>query len=121
MLSLRRGPLARRLRVLTSLAREKVRYRDRVRERATALAAIRAALDMAGLDATDNPRLRCFDGADRQLARLHDSEAARRAEAVFIAADPKLADDPQFAEERRLAGPAPAPGPRFVRAAPAAA
>ena len=91
MLSLTRGRVARRLRVLTEIARRKVRHRETVRENAAALQSIREAVAAAGIDPADNPGLRCYRGADRALAKIGDSEALRRADAAFSAQDPTLA------------------------------
>ena len=86
MLSLTRGPVARRLRVLTGIARDKVRGRD-----AAALESIREAVTAAGLDPETNDGLRYYKGADRTLARLGDSPEQQQADAAFAAQDPALA------------------------------
>jgi hypothetical protein len=91
MLSLTRGRVARRLRILTEIARDKIRSREMARERAAALASISEAVAAAGLDPADNGGLRYYAGADRVLARIGDSERQQRADAAFIAQDPVLA------------------------------
>ena len=91
MLSLTRGRVARRLRVLTEIARSKVRYREGVRENAAALESIREAVTAAGIDPASNEGIRRLAGADRRLAELGDSEELRRADAAFATQDPKLA------------------------------
>jgi hypothetical protein len=92
MLSLRRGQIARRIRVLTEIARDRVRSRDHVRQDAAALASIREAVTAAGIDPESNPGLRYFRGADLVLARLGDSPQQQRADAAFAAQDPVLAN-----------------------------
>lgn len=91
MLSLRRGSVARRLRVLTDCAREKVRARQWHRERAAAVASIRAALEIAGLDPAHNPGVTRFRDSEALMARLGDTPERRRADADFVAQDPELA------------------------------
>jgi hypothetical protein len=91
MLSLTRGRVARRLRVLTEIARNRVRSRDRARENAAVLESIREAVTAAGLDPETNGGLRYYSGADRRLAELGDSPEQQRADAVFAAQDPVLA------------------------------
>ena len=91
MLSLTRGPVARRLRVLTEIARDKVRRRDGARRDAAALESIREAVTAAGLDPETNDGLRYYKGADRTLARLGDSPEQQQADAAFAAQDPQLA------------------------------
>jgi hypothetical protein len=91
MLSLSRGRVARRIRILTEIARSKVRRREQAREDAVVLESIRDAVAAAGIDPATNSGMRYYAGADRTLARIGDSEALQRADAVFIAQDPKLA------------------------------
>jgi hypothetical protein len=91
MLSLTRGRVARRLRVLTEIARDRVRSRDRARENAAALESIREAVTAAGIDPETNPGLRYYRGADRALAGLGDSPEQQQADAAFAAQDPELA------------------------------
>ena len=91
MLSLTRGRVARRLRVLTEIARDRVRRRDRARENAAALESIREAVTAVGLNPETNSGLRYYKGADRTLAELGDSPQQQAADAVFAAQDPQLA------------------------------
>ena len=91
MLSLTRGRVARRLRVLTEIARARVRSRDGARENAAALESIREAVTAAGLDPETNDGLRHYRGADRTLASLGDSPRQQQADAAFIAQDAQLA------------------------------
>jgi hypothetical protein len=91
MLSLTRGRVARRLRVLTEIARERVRSRDSARQDAAALDSIREAVTGAGLDPETNDGLRYYRGADRTLASLGDSPQQQQADAAFAAQDPQLA------------------------------
>jgi hypothetical protein len=79
MLSLTRGRVARRLRVLTEIARDKVRRRDNARQDAAALESIREAVTAAGVDPETNPGVRYYGGADRTLARLGDSPEQQQA------------------------------------------
>ena len=99
MLSLRRGPIARRLQALTERARAAVRLREAVRNKARALASIRAALADTGVDPADNAGLHYYAGAQSRLAELADTPARQQADTVFIAADPILAARPSPAAE----------------------
>ena len=91
MLSLTRGRVARRLRVLTEIARDRVRSRISARQDAAALESIREAVTSAGLDPKTNPGLDYYKGADRTLARLGDSPEQQQHDAAFAAQDPVLA------------------------------
>ena len=91
MLSLTRGRVARRLRVLTEIARDRVRSRIGARQDAAALESIREAVTAAGLDPESNPGLHYFRGADLVLARRGDSPQQQQADAAFAAHDPVLA------------------------------
>ena len=116
MLSLTRGRVARRLRVLTEIARRQVQYRDYAREKAAALESIREAVAAAGLDPATNPGLRYYGGADRALAELRDSEAQQQADAAFMAQDPAFAKRKCWLAEAAaralqwIGQPPPAPG-----------
>lgn len=90
MLSARRGSIARRLERLIDLARQKVDYRQHVRENAAALRALRVAIDRAGIDPANNAGMRYFARAEQGLAQLGDTAEVQRADAEFIAADPML-------------------------------
>ena len=99
MLSVRRGRVARRLAVLMTATRGKVRRRERLRENAAALASIRAALAEAGVDPAQNSAVRYFAGAEREMLSIGDTETLQRVDAAF------LAQDPEFASRESLAAP----------------
>ncbi|HXC28370.1 MAG TPA: hypothetical protein VNV38_10490 [Stellaceae bacterium] len=97
MASRGRGGIWRRLAVLTEIARRKVARRQDLRERAAlwdatgpALTKIKTAPDLL-------KRLWSVAGAARELAGLGDSPELRRADADFIAQDPKLASREPYA------------------------
>ena len=112
MLSVRRGRVARRLAVLMTATRGKVRRRERLRENAAALASIRAALAEAGVDPAQNSAVRYFAGAEREMLSIGDTETLQRVDAAF------LAQDPEFASRESLAARAAAAAPRFAGGLP---
>jgi hypothetical protein len=61
-----------------------------MREKAKACATIRAALAEANIDAAQNDGVRCFASAEREVSRWPDTPELQRADADFIAQDPKL-------------------------------
>jgi hypothetical protein len=62
-----------------------------MREYAQAAASIRAALAEAGIDPAQNSGMREFGYAERVVAGWPDTPELQRADAAFIAHDPKLA------------------------------
>ena len=116
MASFHNPRLNRRLAALTEAARDKVRYREHMREYARACASIRAALSEAEIDPTRNDGLRHFGYAERVVAEWPDTPELQRADAAFIARDPQLASRRDFAADvaeraARFAGrPPPNPG-----------
>lgn len=86
----RRARLARRLAALTEAARRKVSARERLREDAEASSSIRAALE-AAIDPAQISAVRYFAAAERALSHAGDNADLRRADATFIAGDPRLA------------------------------
>jgi hypothetical protein len=86
-----RARLARRLTVLTETARRRVWERQHLRDNAAASASIRAALAEADIDPARTSCLRHFADAEPRLLGLGDTPALRRADAAFIAAQPRPA------------------------------
>src|SRR5712691_4654727 len=116
MLSVRRGPVARRLAVLTAAARDTVRRRERLREQAKAARSIRLALVRARIAPAGISCLRRLPYSEAELGRRGDTPELRRADAGFIAADRQLASARGMAADvsprvPRFAGrPPPDPG-----------
>jgi hypothetical protein len=90
--------LCRRLARVTEATRERVWRRQDVREKAQALAVIRAALARAGIDPAQCSGIRYFAGADAALARLDDSPERQLADAEFIIADRVLSGRARLTE-----------------------
>jgi len=95
--SLHSPALRRRLDALTETVRRRVEHREKMREYARASASIRAALTEAGIDPAQNSGLRSFAYGETEVARWPDSPELQRADAAFIAQDPKLASRERLA------------------------
>jgi len=114
--SLHSSSLSRRLDALTETVRRRVEHRQDMRENAKACTAIRAALAEAGIDPAQNSGLRHFAYAERVVSEWPETSELQRADAAFIAQDPKLASRESLGEKvaRRAAGfagqPPPHPG-----------
>jgi len=91
--------LRRRLEALTEAVRRLVEHREAMRERAKACAAIRAALAAADIDPAQNDGVRYFGSAEREVSRWPDTPELQRADADFIAQDPKLASRESLAAQ----------------------
>ena len=118
MASLHNVSLHRRLAVLSEAMRRRVKYREAMREKAKACATIRAALAEANIDAAQNDGVRCFASAEREVSRWPDTPELQRADADFIAQDPKLTPRESLAAQAagraaRFAG-RPPPDPRTM-------
>jgi hypothetical protein len=118
MASLHSASLHRRLEVLTAAVRRRVQQREAMREKATACAAILAALAGAHIDPAQNSGIRYFASAERETARWPDTPELQRADAAFVAQDPQLASRQSLAAEAaqragRFAG-RPLPDPRSM-------
>ena len=86
-----RGRLARRLALLTEAARRRVSERQHLRDNAAISAGIRAALAEADIDPARVSCLRHIADAEPRLIGLGDTPALWRADAAFIAAQPRPA------------------------------
>jgi hypothetical protein len=91
--------LHRRLAVLTQAARDKIRRREDLRDRASAWGSIRAALAAANIDPARILALRGLCSVESELALLGDSPELRRADGAFIAQDPALAARASYAAQ----------------------
>jgi hypothetical protein len=103
-----RNGLRRRLDALTEAARRGIRYRATLRDRSKAWAVIRPALAEAKVDPTQIGGLWIVDSAADKLSRLGDGPQLQRAEAAFIASDPRM--EPHESWEAKIADRV----PRFV-------
>ena len=115
MASLDSPSLRRRLDALGEAVRRQIEHREKMREYAKASATIRAALAEAHIDPAQNDGIRYFGYAERVVSEWPDTPELQRADAAYIAADPRLAARESLAAEAarraaRFAGqPAPEP------------
>ena len=85
--------------MLTQAARDNVRRREVLRDRAEVWGSIRAALAAANIDPARISALRGLCSAERELALLGESPEIRGADAAFIAQDPELGSRPSYAAQ----------------------
>lgn len=112
--------LRRRLLRLTRAVDEAVQHREALRDKASALAVLRAGLARAKADPQRIVSFWSLEQAARELARLGDSPAQQRADAAFAAQHPGHASGASLTASaaRRapdFAGrPPPAPGASLI-------
>ena len=116
MASSRSARLRRRLLRLTGAVAKAVRHREAQREKAKALAVLRAGLARARVDPGAIAQFWSLEQAAEELSRLADSPALRQADAAFAAEHPGHARRASLGEQAARRAPAfigrppPAPG-----------
>src|SRR5207247_941415 len=92
--------------------------RESMREKAKACATIRAALVEADIDPAQNSGVGYFASGEREVSRWPDTPELQRADAAFIAQDPKLASREGLAIQAAVRAPRfagrPHPDPRAM-------
>jgi hypothetical protein len=99
MASLNNAVLRRRLGVLTEIARREVERRQGLRERAAVWAILRPALAAAQIDPKSISGAWALSGAEDDLRRCGETPQLQRADAAFIARDPRLASRTPYAAD----------------------